>query len=246
MPFKLSDVLPDPSTVLDTPISSLFPMAAYIVAGTLPKGNIEEKLDWLYDKYSNDSIRSKVKAAIAERYINSFNFAGNFESGLDTLQRVTKKYSLSPSYVDTFKKRKCSVSSVPFPSNVKLTDINNNTVDFATFKGYYVYIDLWASWCGPCVKEVPHLQALEKELQNNNVKFVSISLDKNECAWRNKMKALNMHGNQFLNCDNSLAEALNVSSIPHFVIYDKEGKLYNGNAPRPSDPSLKTLLESLK
>lgn len=246
MPFKVSDVLPDPSTVLDTPLSSLFPMAAYIVASTLPKGNIEEKLGWLYDRYSCDSIRSKVKAAITENYVNSFNFADNYESGLDTLQRITEKYSLGSRYVDMFKQRKSSVGSVPFPANVKLTDINNDTVDFSTFKGYYVYIDLWASWCGPCVKEVPYLQSLEKELQNKSVKFVSISLDKNENAWRTKMKALNMHGYQLLNSDNSLADALNVSGIPRFVIYDKEGRLHDSNAPRPSDPSLKPLLESLK
>lgn len=60
------------------------------------------------------------------------------------------------------------------------------------------------------------------------------------------MEALGMYGNQFLNQDNSLATALNVRGIPFFMINDKEGKLYMSNAPRPSHPQLKNLLEELK
>ena len=90
------------------------------------------------------------------------------------------------------------------------------------------------------------MQKLEKEIQNPNVKFVSISIDKKEKAWRAKMKMLNMHGHQFLNQDNSLAEALNVRGIPFFMIYDKDGKLYQHNAPRPSHPALQEMLENLK
>jgi thioredoxin-related protein len=61
------------------------------------------------------------------------------------------------------------------------------------------------------------------------------------------MTALNMHGNQFINQSNSLAESLNVKGIPHFLIYDKEGKLYQYQAPRPSTgDTLKNLLESLQ
>jgi hypothetical protein len=56
-----------------------------------------------------------------------------------------------------------------------------------------------------------------------------------------------MHGNQFINQSNSLAESLNVKGIPHFLIYDKEGKLYQYQAPRPSTgDTLKNLLESLQ
>ena len=104
---------------------------------------------------------------------------------------------------------------------------------------------MWASWCAPCCAEVPHLQKLEKELQNKDVKFVSISIDKSAPAWKAKMKALNMHGTQLHNQDNGLAEALNVRGIPFFIIYDKEGKLYMYNAPRPSNPALKKILDEL-
>ena len=60
-------------------------------------------------------------------------------------------------------------------------------MDFAQFRGKYVYIDLWASWCVPCCREVPHLQKLEKELENKDVVFLSISIDQNPSAWKKKM-----------------------------------------------------------
>ena len=60
------------------------------------------------------------------------------------------------------------------------------------------------------------------------------------------MNALDMHGNQWISTDNKIAEVLNVKGIPFFLIYDKEGKLYIYNAPRPSSgDTLKLLLENL-
>ena len=110
-----------------------------------------------------------------------------------------------------------------------------------------MYVDMWASWCGPCCKEVPFLQQLEKELNNDDVVFVSVSSDRDEQAWRNKMAELKMHGNQLLDVDNTLGDALNVKGIPFFVIYDKEGNLHTYGALRPSTGTrLRSVLEGLK
>ena len=128
-----------------------------------------------------------------------------------------------------------------------LEDADGNVVEFSSFKGKYVYVDLWASWCGPCCKEVPHLQALEKELQNENVVFLSISTDTDKEAWKKKMVELGMHGNQLHDRDNTLCNALNVKGIPFFLIYDKEGKLHTYKAMRPSSgDALKAFLEALE
>jgi thiol-disulfide isomerase/thioredoxin len=97
------------------------------------------------------------------------------------------------------------------------------------------------------LKEVPALQQLEKELKNDKVVFVSISIDSTEEPWKKKMEEKNMHGNQLWNPDNSLGQALNVKGIPFFVIYDPEGKLYMHGAPRPSQGlGIVKLLEGLK
>jgi thiol-disulfide isomerase/thioredoxin len=125
-----------------------------------------------------------------------------------------------------------------FPDDVVLVDSEGHKMDFSTFKGKYVYIDLWASWCSPCCREVPYLQALEKELKGSDIVFVSISTDTDVEAWKNRMAELKMHGNQFIDRDNELCNILNVGGIPFFVIYDKEGKLHTYGAMRPSTGSL--------
>ena len=94
---------------------------------------------------------------------------------------------------------------------------------------------------------MPHLQKLEKELENKDVVFLSISIDQKVEAWKKKMADLQVHGNQWHDSEGTLGKALNVKGIPFFLIYDKEGKLYMYNAPRPSmGLALKELLEGLK
>jgi len=244
--FKPTDVLPGASLMLDTPMASLFPMSTYIVSRYIPKGTAEQRLAWLYANYKCDSIRSAVRDGILEHYITTFNFEGDFDGGLAALERMVNNYDASPRYVDEFKKRRSCAQGADFPDNVELVDVDGKTVSFKQFRGRYVYVDLWASWCVPCIREIPHLQALEKELAGRDVVFVSISLDEKAGSWLTKMKALNMRGNQLLNSDNTLAEALNVRGIPRFLIYDKQGKLYSTDAPRPSDPRLRELLLSLE
>lgn len=127
-----------------------------------------------------------------------------------------------------------------------LVDNEGNKVDFSKFKGKFVYVDLWASWCGPCCKVVPYLQELEKDFENSDVVFVSISIDSAKEPWLKKMGQLNMHGNQLWNSDGELPKQLNIRGIPHFLIYDREGKLLDYDAPRPSSEKIKALLQSLK
>ena len=128
-----------------------------------------------------------------------------------------------------------------------LQDREGNVVDFSAFRGKYVYIDMWASWCVPCLREVPVLQELEKKLKNKKVVFVSISIDASKEAWLKKLDEKNMHGHQLWNPESTLGKALNVKGIPFFAIYDPDGNLYMHGAPRPSQgPGLVELLEGLK
>lgn len=248
MPYQRKDFLPEPHRVLDTPLAALFANTPHIVFSSLPnQNNLDSALIYLDTHYTDTTLKAKVKNNIAERYVTRFNYADGFEKGLERLQKATKTYGLDPSHAERFAKLKATVPGQPFPENVELKDANGNVVDFSTFRGKYVYIDLWASWCTPCLKEVPALQKLEKELKNDKVVFLSISIDAKEDAWKMKMQEKNMHGNQLWDPENSLGQALNVKGIPFFVIYDPEGRLYMHGAPRPSQgPGLVMLLEGLE
>ena len=248
MPYQRKDFLPEPHQVLDTPLAALFTNTPHIVFTSLPnQNNLDSALIYLDTHYTDSTLKAQVKNNIAERYVTRFNYADGFDKGLERLQKATEKYGLDPSHAERFAKLKATIPGQPFPENVVLKDKDGNTVDFSTFRGKYVYIDMWASWCVPCLKEVPVLQKLEKELKNDKVVFVSISIDSTEEPWKKKMEEKQMHGHQLWNPENTLGQALNVKGIPFFAIYDPEGCLYMHGAPRPSQgPGLVKLLEGLK
>lgn len=245
LPFTAADLIGDPSKLLDVPMAIYFPSSAQIIIQSLPKTNLDGKIAFLRERYASEEVRKMVEQSLISKYIRSCNFDKDYDRCLKELTSLTEKYALDATYLKDFKLRKASAKGSAFPEDIILTDTNGNKVNFDAYKGYYVYVDMWASWCGPCCKEAPFLIQLEKELGNKDVKFVSISIDQNEASWRKKMKELGLHGNQLLNKDNKLGEALNVRGIPFFLIYDKEGKLYKYGAPRPSSADIKELLENL-
>ena len=247
--FTDADVLPEMTQVLDNKFAALIPAAMQLVYNDFTATRLElgEMLRLLYDKYNSTAVRMKVADLLANRYLMHHNYAGEFDGGLEYLKFVTEEFDLSDDYVDDYLRRKAIIVGADFPTDVVLVDVNGETVDFSNFKGKYVYVDLWASWCMPCCKEVPHLQALEKELAGGDVVFLSISTDTDVDAWKTKVQELGMHGYQLMDRDNKISEVLNVGGIPFFLVYDKEGKLHTYGAMRPSTGEpLKQFLKNLK
>jgi thiol-disulfide isomerase/thioredoxin len=246
IPFTADEVLPAPDGVLDSPLASLFPMAVEIVRQRLPKGTFTEQINYMRTNYETEVLRAKVEEEILNRFVAKYDYSVDYEKGLKQLQDVTDKYGFDTKFVEQFKKNRATVKGNPFPAEVVLKDKAGNVVDFSSFRGKYVYIDVWASWCGPCIQQIPHLQKLESELQNDNVVFVSVSVDAKEEPWKKKMESLGVHGHQLWDSNGQLTKSLNISGIPFFLIYDSDGKLYMYDAPRPSQgEGLKQILEGL-
>ncbi|NLR91145.1 MULTISPECIES: TlpA family protein disulfide reductase [Flammeovirga] len=125
-------------------------------------------------------------------------------------------------------------------------DLEGNTVDLTEFEGKYVYIDVWASWCGPCLREIPSLQEIEKKYEGKDIVFVSLSVDQSTDAWKAMVKKKDLHGNQLhLGTNFKFTDKFNITSIPRFILLDKKGKVENANAPRPSEEALVALFKDL-
>lgn len=248
IPYTRAELLPEPHTVLDSPIAALFSNAPHIVYSSLPnRNNLDSALIYVAEHYTDSTLCKKVNDHIAARYVSRYNYNEGFDKGLERLQKATERYGLNSQHAADFAKHRATIPGQPFPDGIVLRDREGNVVDFSAFRGKYVYIDLWASWCVPCLRELPALQQLEKSLKNKQVTFLSISIDGTEEAWKKKMDEKNMHGHQLWNPENTLGKALNVKGIPFFAIYDPDGNLYMHGAPRPSQgPGLVKLLEGLK
>ncbi len=129
-------------------------------------------------------------------------------------------------------------------------DINGKLVSLADFKGKLVYIDFWATWCGPCKYELPYLEKLQEAYKGKKIVFISMSLDDDMAAWENKVKGEKMKGVQ-LHADGAWASdaavGYQIKGIPTFYLIDANGNILMPNAPRPSSKEIKPLIdENLK
>ena len=89
---------------------------------------------------------------------------------------------------------KCSEGAVSPDFNS--TDVDGKQYTLADFAGKYVYIDVWATWCGPCRKEAPYLAELEHKFNGEGVYFVGLSCDKSREAWEKAVRAGEVKGIQ--------------------------------------------------
>jgi thiol-disulfide isomerase/thioredoxin len=131
--------------------------------------------------------------------------------------------------------------------NWSFPDINGKMVSLSDFKGKYVYIDVWASWCGPCKQEIPYLKSLKDKFKGKNIEIIGISVDENKTDWENIMKSESLTGIQLFAAgwENTLCESFKITGIPRFILIDKQGKIINSNADRPSG-DIETVLNGLE
>ena len=118
------------------------------------------------------------------------------------------------------------------------------------FKGKYIYIDVWATWCGPCRAEIPFLKKIEEKYHGKNISFVSISVDvqKDVEKWKTLIKDKELGGVQLFadnNWNSQFIKDYGINSIPRFILIDPTGKIVNADASRPSSAELQVQLDAL-
>jgi thiol-disulfide isomerase/thioredoxin len=128
----------------------------------------------------------------------------------------------------------------------KFRDAAGNEVALSDFKGSVVYVDVWATWCGPCKAEIPHLKRVEEEYHGKLV-FMSVSVDagKDLQKWQDFVATEKLGGVQLFAGDKSreILEPYQIKGIPRFMLFGKDGKVILADAPRPSDERLEAELD---
>ena len=113
------------------------------------------------------------------------------------------------------------------------------------YKGKVVYLDLWASWCGPCRAETPHFKTLaEKYKGNSNIAFISVAVLDKPDKWREALIKDNPSGLQLYDTEGIVQKGYFASSIPKFILINKKGEIVSFDAPAPSSgAALETMLD---
>lgn len=217
-----------------------------ILSTKLSMEEIEQLADALHAMDINEEIRDYSIERMLQRFKSRYKSTGNFSDDKTRFNAVASKISneeIAKSIKEEFSNLEYTLPGANFPA-VRLVDTKGNTFAPGQYKGKYIFVDLWASWCIPCIRMTPYVQQLEKEFPD--IVFVAISIDSDKEDWVKKSAELKLEGLQFWDEEKQVSKVLNISGIPHYLIYDKEGKLMEYKTPMPSSPELKKLLETLK
>lgn len=167
-----------------------------------------------------------------------------FIRGLTTDEKVVASID------EIYEKTKTLVKGSPSPKFVNYENHKGGTTSLDDLKGQYVYVDVWATWCGPCKREIPSLKKVEEAYHDKNIAFVSTSVDQESAhqTWVDMVKDKELGGIQLM-ADNSwqsdFVEDYAIKGIPRFILIDPEGNIVSADAPRPSDPALIDLFDTV-
>lgn len=115
---------------------------------------------------------------------------------------------------------------------ISLPDVNGKTVSLADFKGKYVLVDFWASWCGPCKGQIPFLKAANDKYKNKNFVVLGVSLDSKREAWVKGIEKDNLdwlHISGLKGWDDAAAKAYGIGAIPANVLIGPDGTIVEKN-----------------
>lgn len=164
------------------------------------------------------------------------------EQGEAYMKEYSKYAAQYPELIEKYQLQANAIKDIqagdPLPYDPVIETPEGKKLKLSDLKGKVTYIDFWATWCGPCCKEIPHLEKLvEKMKDNKDVAFVSISSDSDREAWLNKIRKDNPDWPQYIfdfEDGNKFFTAMNINGIPRFIILDANGNIAVPDALRPS------------
>ena len=186
----------------------------------------------------------KIKDELA---YNTMKFAINRTRNFDEVYNKYMSIEKNEDYRNEIEKTYLNLKKISkgtISPTFELYDVNNRIVTLESLKGKLVYIDIWGTWCLPCIQEIPSLKKIEKEFRNKDIHFVSICTNDKKENFEKFVNDKELSGIQLFAPDSNISffKDYQLKTFPRFILIDKEGKIIDANAYKPSDPKVKELI----
>ncbi len=222
------------------------------------KGNNEaycyELMDLTKQMVTNPNLRKQMVQIIGQNYYTYGDGTGNVEEFTKRFREFAGEHAniadgMYKQFMEVKKAKEKTASGIPAP-DITLDLPDGKQVQLKDIcKGKFTYIDVWATWCHPCVWEIPFFEKLYQEYKNDErIQFISFSLDDNIEKWKAKVKKDNPEWAQFILTKTDqkfLQEKMGIAGIPRFIVLNADGTIAEGDALRPSDKNAKAMLENV-
>jgi thiol-disulfide isomerase/thioredoxin len=108
---------------------------------------------------------------------------------------------------------------------IEITALDGTKFNLDAMGGRVVLIDFWATWCGPCNEELPHMRKIAKEFANDPFVMISVSWDSDDGKWKQFIEKNEMTWLQYRDGDHTLSDEFGINAIPHYFTIDSDGVL---------------------
>ena len=188
------------------------------------------------DDYTGE-VENFLLANALNDYISFFGTQGAEEIMADYKSRSNNEEFL-PVIEENYNRWARIAPGQPAP-DFAYESIGGETVNLSDLKGKVVYLDVWATWCGPCKREIPASKALKKKYASTGqVEFLYVSVDNDMRAWRDYLaedpEFKGIHVITGTGWKSTITDAYNIQGIPRYILVDQAGRIVTANAPRPS------------
>jgi len=193
--------------------------------------------------YTNDPLlRQMVLTEILCQNLDQSNtrMFKKYEQAISEL--ITKPYLKEPLF-DLYLRTTNNLENPIQASDAILNKLDGTSIEtdlrkiITNNKGKVIYLDCWATWCGPCIAEMPNSKKLMKVYKSEDVAFIFICLDSEEKNWKATLSKYSLGGQHYFLTKNQSSEfrnAFNIKGIPHYILFDKNGNVSENGTQSPS------------
>ena len=194
-----------------------------------------------FESAVNSTLGIWEKTLLELKHIDSREYANFRKAELEELNKIN---TIATDYYNSMINLRPGIDAI----DIKAIDKNEREYSLRDFKNKVVCIDVWASWCTACLKEMPYFEKLADKYKNHDIAFIAISVDDKKETWEELLKERDAQGLQLWAIGGRQSDFFKnyqLNDLPVYIVIDKNGKIVKPRASRPSEKLEEVIIKAL-